>query len=206
MFELKRMPGPVAFFYNAVAARGFKEHYQKLAEEIIAENKSGNVLDIGTGPGYLPIEIAKINTKLEIIGIDVSSTMIDIARKNAEAVKIDRIKFEVGDAHNLPYQNNSFDIVFSSSSLHHWRCRDRVFREIRRILKNDCSAYIWDFRKDATREEIKTTIMGRSLSALYLSWALKFHGLSTKEWRSLDNRFSIKWNGALACLVLKKNG
>ncbi len=205
MFELEKIPGLAAILYNAVAARGFKSLYKKLAEEIVTEVKSGKVLDIGTGPGCLPIEVSKLNARLEIIGIDLSSKMIDLARKNSEAAKVDRVGYELADAHNLPYPNDSFDFIFSSSSLHHWRYRDQVFREIRRVLKNDGSAYIWDFRKDASKREIKTTIVSSSFYALYLSWALKFHGLRTEEWRALDNRFSVRWNGALACLILKKN-
>ncbi len=181
----------------------YKKQYQFL-HRILKKYKCKSVLEIGCGTGNLAPYFLKAG--YDYTGMDLSRQMINIARKNVDATTLDRIKYEVGDAHDLLYPNNSFDFVISSSSLHHWRYRDQVIREIKRVLKNDCSAYIWDFRRDATNAEIRITIMSRSLYALYLSWALKFHGLSTKEWRSLDNRFSIRWNGALACLVLKKNG
>ena len=205
MFKPEKISGIVANFYNGMAAKGFTGLYKRLAEEIVTEIESGNILDIGTGPGYLPIEIAKLNSRLEIIGIDLSTRMIHIATENAETAQIDRVKFEVADAHVLPYENSSFDFVFSSMSLHHWRDRDQVFKEMRRVLKNDCLAYIWDFKKDATRKEFRKTIMSNSFFGRYLSLALRFHGLRTEEWKSLNSRFPVKWNGALICLTLRKN-
>ncbi|MFQ5867934.1 MAG: class I SAM-dependent methyltransferase, partial [bacterium] len=186
MFELEKIPGIGAIFYNAVAAKGFMGLYQRIAKEIVTEIKSGKVLDIGTGPGYLPIEIAKLNNQLEIIGVDLSHRMINIAHKNARIAKIDRVKFEVANAHDLPYQNNSFDFVFSTLSLHHWRDRIKVFNECSRIVKNGGLVWIYDFRKDATRKEIKKTIgvNGANFRHFYLSFSLRFHGLKTEEYFS----------------------
>jgi len=46
--------------------------YKSIAEEVSQRVPSGRVLDAGTGPGYLPIEICRRNTSLEITGIDIS--------------------------------------------------------------------------------------------------------------------------------------
>ncbi|HDY89768.1 MAG TPA: class I SAM-dependent methyltransferase [bacterium] len=205
MFKPEKIPGIVANFYNGMAAKGFSGLYQRLAKGIVSEIKSGNILDIGTGPGYLPIEIARLNGQLNITGIDLSSRMINIAKENARSAKKEIAEFEVADAHELPFSNDSFDLVFSSMSFHHWRDRDMVFKEIIRVLKNNCSAYIWDFRKDVTGKEFRKTIMSNSFYGRYLSLALKFHGLKTDEWKSLSSRFPVKWNGALLCLTLRKN-
>lgn len=205
MVKPEKIPGIVASFYNGMAAKGFSGLYQRLAEEIVTEIKSGNILDIGTGPGYLPIEIARLNSQLNITGIDLSTRMINIAKENARSAKIEIAKFEVADAHELPFSNDSFDFVFSSMSFHHWRDKEQVFKEIIRVLKNDCSAYIWDFRRDVTRKEFRKTIMSNSFYGRYLSLALRFHGLRSDEWKSLSSRFPVKWNGALICLTLRKN-
>ena len=160
MPEIEGIPGIVAVFYNAVAAKGFRRLYQEIAEEIVTEVKSGKILDIGTGPGYLPIEIARLNSQLEITGIDLSRKMVDIAHKNAEIAKVDRARFEVADVHDLPYQDNSFDFVLSTLSFHHWRDMAKGFSECSRVVRDGGSVWIYDIRKDATREEIKKTIAG----------------------------------------------
>ena len=94
MAKPEKIPGIVANFYNGMAAKGFKGLYQRLAEGIVSEIKSGNILDIGTGPGYLPIEIARLNSQLNITGIDLSTRMINIAKENARSAKIEIAKFE----------------------------------------------------------------------------------------------------------------
>lgn len=202
--RIEQIPGIAAIFYNILAAKGFITLYKKIAKEIVSKIKSGKILDIGTGPGYLPIEIAKLNNQLEITGIDLSSKMINIANKNIQMSKIDRVRFEVADAHNLPYENNTFNFVISTFSLHHWKNRAKVFKECRRVVKNNCSIWIYDFKRDAPRKEIKKTIISKSFYTWYLSWAIKFHGLKTEEWNSINNNFSIKGDGTLVCLKKKK--
>lgn len=216
IFELEEIPGLGAFFYNALAAKGFTYLYHKIAEEIVAEIKSGKILDIGSGPGYLAIEIARLNSQLEIIGIDLSHKMIDIARKNAATSKIGgpeggpldcRIKFEVADAHNLPYPNNSFDFVCSTFSLHHWRCREKVFNECSRVVKNGGLVWIYDFRRDATKKEIRKTIgaNGTNFRHFYLTFSIPFHGLKTDEYFSGEMREAIEKNGFAVLKIEKQN-
>ena len=216
IFELEEIPGLGATFYNAVAAKGFTGLYHKIAEEIVAEIKSGKILDIGTGPGYLAIEIARLNSQLEIIGIDLSHKMIDLARKNAATGKIGspkgrplgcRIKFEAADAHNLPYPNNSFDFVCSTFSLHHWKNREKVLNECARVVKDNGLVWIYDFRRDATRQEIKKTIDANKANFrhLYLSYFLPLHGLKTEEFYSTKMREDIEKNGFLSFTAEKKD-
>lgn len=225
MFEFEKLSGIVAIFYNAVIAKGFTYLYHQIAEEIVAGVQSGKVLDIGTGPGHLAIEIAKLNNQLEIVGLDLSPKMINIARKNAAAAKIGnpqkrtigaRVKFEVVDAHNLPYHDNSFDFVYSTFSLHHWRNRVKVLNECLRVVKNDGLVWIYDFIRDATRKEIKKTIGadGTNFHHFYLPFFIPFHGLKTEEYYSremegaVENNwcvvFKLEKKDAMMCIKLRK--
>jgi methylase of polypeptide subunit release factors len=61
-----------------------KGFYRQVASEVAVELRQGRILDVGTGPGYLPIEIARSIPGVEVVGIDVSSDMVEMARKNAE--------------------------------------------------------------------------------------------------------------------------
>lgn len=136
-------------------AQRIKEIYDKTAEKyaelvtpcrmcqfltLIHElNLKGNerVLEIGSGPGALSIELGKLLRDGEIIGIDISESMVKLATQKARELALQHVKFLVGDALNLEFPNESFDIVVTSQLLHWIRDVCRFLSEIRRVLKAD---------------------------------------------------------------------
>lgn len=62
--------------YGNMATKGLTDFYQKVAEEITMEIECGNILDAGTGPGYLPIEIAERSGNIRVTQPDISKKMI----------------------------------------------------------------------------------------------------------------------------------
>ena len=61
----ERMPCFAAGLYDRVARAAINTYYSRIADEITATVDSGNILDVGTGPGYLPIEIAKMAPNID---------------------------------------------------------------------------------------------------------------------------------------------
>lgn len=109
-----------------------------------------NVLEIGPGPGWITILLSQANPTLKIIGLEISEDMIRVANenKNKEGVA-NYIDFIKGDAKNMDiFEDNSFDIVLSSDSLHHWEDPIKVFNEIHRVLKDNGKVCIKDGRRD----------------------------------------------------------
>jgi len=104
--------------------------------------KSGKILEIGPGPGYLSIEIAKIGD-YQIIGLDISETMTEIAKRNMQEARVE-VEFQLGNAANMPFRDNTFDFVVSSGSLHHWKEPVKVINEVYRVLKTNGKALIGD--------------------------------------------------------------
>lgn len=80
----------------------------------IFEDKRGKILDIACGTGKV-IEILSKNRHLDIYGCDISSYLIDKAKK-----KIDQNKLMICDATQLPYELNFFDYCYSIGSLEHF--------------------------------------------------------------------------------------
>jgi ubiquinone/menaquinone biosynthesis C-methylase UbiE len=111
--------------------------------------KSGRVLDIGTGSGRLAIELARAkNYSFEIVAVDISENMILKAKENArDAGVADKIKFMVATAASLPFADNSFDIVISYASLHHWFNPVSVLNEVARVKGENGVAVIRDNKR-----------------------------------------------------------
>jgi ubiquinone/menaquinone biosynthesis C-methylase UbiE len=101
--------------------------------------RSGRVLDIGTGSGRLAIELAKANgSNFEIIGLDISEAMLLKAQDNARQAGVHgKVKFVLGTAADLPFPDESFDLVVSYASLHHWFEPVNVFNEAQRVVKDN---------------------------------------------------------------------
>ncbi len=69
-------------------------------------NEKMRILDIGTGTGFLALLLAELGH--EVVGIDLSEGMLRVAREKARKLGI-KIEFELGDAENLPFDDESFD-------------------------------------------------------------------------------------------------
>jgi len=153
------IPWPVTRLYDKYPNRIFAKWFSKIAAEVEAEGISGNIVDLGTGPGRLPIEIAKRISKGKLFGVDLSPDMIKIAKKNAETAGLgDRIEYKVSSASNTGLKDNSMDLVLSTNTLHHLSEPVKAFNEIYRILKRGGQAWLFDGRKDATRAEFMETV------------------------------------------------
>jgi len=144
-FTIERIPGPLASIYEKATRLVIKSYYSQVAKEILSTFHQGLLLDLGTGPGYLPIELVKRSTTVRIIGIDLSRPLIRMARANALRTGCAaRVHFEVGNAANLRFRSESFDRVVSTGMLHVLRDPAGVLRECWRVLKPGQEAWIYD--------------------------------------------------------------
>lgn len=109
---------------------------------------SGKILDVGTGTGSLAIELAKSFPGVEVIGLDLSDVVLQLARDNAQESEVSpRVAFEHGDAEDMPFEDKAFDLVISSNTLHLIENPIRMFDEMQRILKPTGKFLISDLRR-----------------------------------------------------------
>jgi ubiquinone/menaquinone biosynthesis C-methylase UbiE len=88
----------------------------------------GRSLEIGPGPGYLGLEWLKKTDGTSLQGLEIGPNMVKIAQKNAEEYGLQgRVKYVEGDAQYMPFDNNTFDGIFSNGSLHEWSQPGRIF-------------------------------------------------------------------------------
>ncbi len=143
--KIERIPGVLASAYEKGTRMVIDSYYSHVAEEIVAHLPGGTILDIGTGPGYLPIEIAKKSSDVRIIGVDLNRKLIDMARSNAaRACQSDRLQFKLGNAGRIEFEDSVFDMVISTGMLHSLKAPVKVIQEMYRVLKPGGEAWIFD--------------------------------------------------------------
>ena len=101
----------------------------------IGENFSGKLLEVPVGTGVLTIPFYSLITNADIQYLDYSEEMLNQSREKADKLNIQNIKFQQGDVGNLPYDNNTFDIVLSMNGFHAFPDKEKAFSETYRVLK-----------------------------------------------------------------------
>jgi SAM-dependent methyltransferase len=110
-------------------------HYEPLLEHLAraaAPQPGERVLDIGTGTGALALRLAKSGA--DVTGVDLAPALIDTARRLAADAGID-VTYEVGDAEQLPYGDDSFDVITSSVGSMFAPDHRRVAAELARVCR-----------------------------------------------------------------------
>jgi SAM-dependent methyltransferase len=103
----------------------------------LASLKEGEVvLDLGSGAGFdCFLAATKVGPKGKVIGVDMTPEMIEKARNNAKKNGFENIEFRLGEIENLPVGDNSVDVVISNCVINLSADKQRVFREVYRVLK-----------------------------------------------------------------------
>jgi SAM-dependent methyltransferase len=147
--SVEAVPFPGTRLYSFLAAKQLRPLYAAMADELANADSFHRVLDLDTGPGYLPIELARRKRDLCIIGVDESPDMIRLANANARAFGANQnVEFTTGDPSNLPYPGRYFDAVVSVNVLHHWHDPLAIFEEVYHIIAPGGQFWIYDYRKD----------------------------------------------------------
>ena len=96
----------------------------------------GRGLEIGAGTGYFSLNLLRRGWLDEAVATDVSARMLETLAGTAERLGLSSsIDTVVCDAEALPFENDSFDIVFGHAVLHHIPHLERAFAEFRRVLR-----------------------------------------------------------------------
>ena len=102
-----------------------------------------NVLDVGSGPGFLArIMKEKVGPLGSVNGVDVSEFLLNIARSNT--TEKDGIKYFYGDATDLPFPDENFDSIICTQVLEYVNDVDKALKEFHRVVRKGGKVAILD--------------------------------------------------------------
>ncbi|UCG54727.1 MAG: methyltransferase domain-containing protein [Dehalococcoidia bacterium] len=156
---------------NAVTARRIVNYTEQTSN-------SFTILDVGTGPAQLLIEIKKIAPGIKLIGIDPSIDMINIAKQNLEQSEFTDIEIKLGSAEEIPVDTETINLVVAQTSFLFWEDPRKGLSEVYRVLKPDGKILIADWNKS------------------YPKWKFYLHNINIMRragmWRAKDVRRSFR--------------
>ena len=136
--------------YDRYAALFMRPEYRLTANLIRRWGPTqGRVLDIGTGSGRLAQVLAAAEgCDWQVTALDISPRMLKQARVNAASPYHGKdVAYVQATATTLPFPDNTFEVVTSYASLHHWKDPIRAFNEIWRVTKSGGLILIRDNRR-----------------------------------------------------------
>jgi SAM-dependent methyltransferase len=120
-----------------------------------------DVLDVGCGIGSIALDLAPSVLPGRVIGIDADAQQIEVARQAALDRGIDNVAFATSSVYELPFEAETFDVVYANTVLMYVRDQVRALREMRRVLRPDGLAAVID-------DDFGTVVMSPDLPSLEL--------------------------------------
>lgn len=128
-------------------------------ERLLDLGAGGRILDIGTGPGHIPLLVCDRLPEAKVVAIDLADHMLRHAeRHRAGSPHAGRIELLKADAKGLDFPDGSFDTVYSNTILHHIPDPEPFLREARRVLRPGGALLIRDLFRPANNETVASLV------------------------------------------------
>ena len=142
------------------------------------------VLDIGCGPGTITAGLAR--RARTVVGVDSSAEVVESARRRAREEGVDNASFESGSAYDLPFDDESFDVVYAHQLMQHLSDPVRALREARRVLRPGGLV--------AVRDSDYQTMVHAPVESALLHWLRLYHEVARANGGEPDaGRFLPGW-------------
>ncbi len=139
---------PYYDFLNRLLSLGIDTIWRKKAINQLREDRPQQVLDVATGTADVALELARRLKPQKVIGLDISSQMLDIGRqKIAKRELDDTIELQLGDSENLPFANNTFDAITVAFGVRNFEHLEKGLQEMYRVLKPGGKLVVLEFSK-----------------------------------------------------------
>jgi ubiquinone/menaquinone biosynthesis C-methylase UbiE len=152
---MKRQPEPEAMDIEeeaaAYAAADFSDVNEAFVERLVALAGPADralALDLGTGPGDIPLRLWRRRAGWKVVAGDVSRAMLELARSAIDAAGAAGSVWPVEqDAKAAPFRSGAFDVIFSNSILHHITDTARLWDEVKRVSRPGALIFLRDLAR-----------------------------------------------------------
>ena len=131
---------------NHLLSLNIDKVWRRKVAKAVAKSAPKTILDLATGTADLAITMAKHNPQAHIIGLDISEKMLEIGKSKIKKQNLEnQIELRFGDAANLPFEDDTFDVVTVAFGVRNFEDLGRGLSEIHRVLKPNGEVVILEF-------------------------------------------------------------
>lgn len=177
--KVEKMFSGIAYkydFLNHILSFGIDYYWRDRLAKKVKKLDPNRLMDLATGSGDVAFKLSKtLNKDCTITATDFCQPMLDQAKvKQIKSEQYSNISFEFGDAMNLNFEDNSFDVVTIAFGVRNFEDRNKGLQEILRILKPKGSLFILEFSQPS--------VWFRPFYFLYLKYILpSIAGIISKD-------------------------
>jgi SAM-dependent methyltransferase len=164
-FDGERKNGYGGFYYNPL----FWQPVIPTIQDHFGLSENSSVLDVGCAKGFMLHDISEHISGIAVTGIDISHYAV------ANAIESMKLNLQVADARDLPFEDNSFDVVISITTVHNFKRQEciKALQEIERVSRGKSFITVDAYRNDEEKEAMNAW----NLTALTI--------LHVDEWKDL---------------------
>lgn len=134
-------------FLNHFLSVGIDKGWRRKAIKMLAEVEPKRILDIASGTGDFAIAALKLNPT-EVVGMDISSGMLEVGRKKMEKLGVSNIvDMRLGDSEELPFEDNYFDGLTVGFGVRNYENLEKGLSEMLRVVRPGGKLIILEFSK-----------------------------------------------------------
>ena len=152
---------------NKILSFGADRKWKRLAVSMLSCSDVKKCLDVGCGTGDIALLLADQYSQAEVVGLDSNRDMIEYARKRKSNKDI---KFVHGDMCDIPFDDNTFDIVTASYAIRNAPDLHKSLAEIIRVTRQGGYVCLMDFSKPANKSLQKLELLFINLWFGLWSW------------------------------------
>lgn len=131
---------------NRILSAGIDQSWRRKTLREIRATGALNVLDVATGTADLALALAKGIPGSKVVGVDISAGMLEVGRSKVRARNLEgRVRLDLGDGEQLPYEESSFDAVTVAFGVRNFENLEQGLRDMRRVLQPGGSLAVLEF-------------------------------------------------------------
>ena len=204
--QVEKMFNSISFEYdllNGIMTFNSHKRWKKNILNIAKKFKPKNALDIATGTADIAINLGSIPNCI-VVGVDISEQMLNVGRKKITKMKLDDfVRLEAGDAENLNFKDNFFDLITIGFGVRNFQDLEKGLKESLRVLKKDGTLIILE---TSVPENIIMKLFYSIFTRTYIPVMARIFSKDKSAYNYLLNSAELFPSGTKFCNILKSVG